>query len=128
MYINYNTVNGIEYGTLTSSVRNGSRVGKSDQVYLGRVVDKEKGIFKNRTRGLFTYDLATNSFGKVSADYIECDYEEKEGSWTIYHTEVHPDYANKGIAKRLVFKLVEEAERRKMKIIPVCSYAVKVLK
>lgn len=71
MYINYNTVNGIEYGTLTSSVRNGSRVGKSDQVYLGRVVDKEKGIFKNRTRGLFTYDLATNSFGKVSADYIE---------------------------------------------------------
>ena len=71
MYINYNTVNGIEYGTLTSSVRNGSRVGKSDPVYLGRVVDKEKGIFKNRTRGLFTYDLATNSFGKVSADYIE---------------------------------------------------------
>jgi uncharacterized Fe-S cluster protein YjdI len=58
----------------------------------------------------------------------ECDYEEKEGSWTIYHTEVHPDYVNKGIAKRLVFKLVEEAERRKMQIIPVCSYAVKVLK
>ena len=29
MYINYNTVNGIEYGTLTSSVRSGHKVGKS---------------------------------------------------------------------------------------------------
>ena len=57
----------------------------------------------------------------------ECDYEEKDGAWSIYHTEVHPDYGNKGIAKCLVFKLVEEAERRKMKVIPVCSYAVKVL-
>ena len=69
MYINYNTVNGIEYGTLTSSVRNGSKVGKSDQVYLGRVIDKERGIFKSRDRGLFTYDLKTNTFGSVPAEY-----------------------------------------------------------
>ena len=26
MYINYNVVNGIEYGTLTNSVRNGHKV------------------------------------------------------------------------------------------------------
>ncbi len=44
MYIN-NTVNGVEYGTLTSSIRKGRKVGKSDQVYLGRVIDKERGIF-----------------------------------------------------------------------------------
>ena len=61
MYINYNTVNGIEYGTLTSSVRSGRKVGKGEQIYLGRVIDKERGIFKSRERGLFTYDLATNS-------------------------------------------------------------------
>ena len=61
MYINYNTVNGIEYGTLTSSVRSGHKVGKSDQVYLGRVIDKERGIFKSRERGLFTYDLESNT-------------------------------------------------------------------
>ena len=71
MYINYNIVSGKEYGTLTSSVRNGSKVGKGDQVYLGRVIDKEKGIFKSRERGLFTYDLKTNTFGKVPAEYIE---------------------------------------------------------
>ena len=69
MYINYNTVNGIEYGTLTSSVRSGHKVGKSDQVYLGRVIDKERGIFKSRDRGLFTYDLKTNTFGSVPAEY-----------------------------------------------------------
>ena len=71
MYINYNTVGGIEYGTLTTSVRKGSKVGKGDQIYLGRVVDKERGIFKSRSRGLFTYDLNTNSFGKVPAEFIE---------------------------------------------------------
>lgn len=69
MYINYNTVNGIEYGTLTSSIRNGRKVGKSDQVYLGRVIDKERGVFKSRNRGLFTYDLKTNTFGSVPAEY-----------------------------------------------------------
>jgi hypothetical protein len=69
MYINYNVVNGIEYGTLTNSVRNGHKVKKSDQIYLGKVIDKERGIFKSRTRGLFTYDLETNTFGSVPADY-----------------------------------------------------------
>ena len=48
MYINYNTVGGIEYGTATTSVRAGSKVGKGDQIYLGRVIDKERHIFKNQ--------------------------------------------------------------------------------
>ena len=58
----------------------------------------------------------------------ECDYEENESGRIIYHTEVIPGYEGKGIAKRLVFKLTEEAERRKKTVIPTCSYAVKVLK
>ena len=80
MYINYNTVGGIEYGTVTSSVRKGQKVGKGDQIYLGRVIDKDRGIFKSRERGLFTYSLETNSFGKVPADYIEPKQKRK----TIY--------------------------------------------
>ncbi|MBR4574881.1 MAG: GNAT family N-acetyltransferase [Lachnospiraceae bacterium] len=48
-------------------------------------------------------------------------------TWTIVHTGVAPEYEGKGIAKRLVFKVAEEAEKRKLKLIPVCSYAVKVL-
>ena len=58
----------------------------------------------------------------------ECDYREGDDGWTIVHTEVSPEYSGKGIAKRLVYKLVEEAEKRKIPVIPVCSYAVKVLK
>ena len=71
MYINYNTMNGIEYGTATTSVRRGSTVGKGDRIYLGRVIDKEKCIFKNKERGLFVYDVKTNTFNPVPPDYIE---------------------------------------------------------
>ena len=71
MYINYNVVNGIEYGTATHSVRKGSNVGKGDQIYLGRVIDKEKGIFKSRERGLFVYDVESNIFSPVPADFEE---------------------------------------------------------
>ncbi|MCD8299637.1 MAG: transposase, partial [Clostridiales bacterium] len=71
MYINYNTVGGREYATLATSVRTGTKVGKSDRIYLGRVIDKEKGIYKSRDRGIFTYDLKTDTYGTVPLDYIE---------------------------------------------------------
>ena len=66
----------------------------------------------------------------------ECCYEpdtgatsdQGSGTWTIVHTGVRPEYEAKGIAKRLVFKVTEEAEKRKLKVVPLCSYAVKVLK
>lgn len=77
MYINYNTVNGVEYGTLTSSVRKGSKVRKSDQVYLGRVIDKERSLFKSRERGVFMYDIKTNTFSNVLAEYEEPKIERK---------------------------------------------------
>ena len=77
MYINYNIVGGIEYATATESVRNGEKVGKSDQIYLGRVIDKERGVFKSRKRGLFTYDVTTNTFGSVPADYQEPELSRK---------------------------------------------------
>lgn len=57
----------------------------------------------------------------------ECDYEDDGEECTIYHTEVDPAYGGRGIAKRLVFKTAEMAERRKKKINPTCSYAAKVL-
>ena len=67
------------------------------------------------------------------AEVGECCYENSsagsgsETVWTIVHTGVRPDHENKGIAKRLVFKVAEEAEKRKVKVVPVCSYAAKVL-
>ncbi len=57
----------------------------------------------------------------------ECDFRMSSDTWTITHTEVSPEYGGKGIAKRLVYKVVEEAERKSVKIVPLCSYAAKVL-
>ena len=57
----------------------------------------------------------------------ECDYYETSDRWEIYHTEVLPEYGGRGIAKRLVYKIIEAAERSDKTIIPTCSYALKIL-
>ena len=63
MYISYNVVDGNEYATVVRSVRDGARVTKEDRVYLGRVVDRARGVYRSRARGLFPCDLATGEFG-----------------------------------------------------------------
>ena len=67
--------------------------------------------------------LALSDDGQVG----ECDFKMTDEGWVIYHTEVAAEYGGKGIAKRLVYKLLEAAERKSVKVIPTCSYAVKLL-
>lgn len=57
----------------------------------------------------------------------ECDYQESESGWCIYHTEVDPAYGGKGIAKRLVYSILEAAERKSVAVTSTCSYASKVI-
>ncbi len=57
----------------------------------------------------------------------ECDYQVTGDGWNIYHTEVSPEFGGKQIAKRLVYKVLEGAERDKASIIPTCSYAAKII-
>ena len=57
----------------------------------------------------------------------ECCYDVTKDGWNIYHTFVSPEYEGKGIAKRLVYKVVEAAEKSKANVIPTCSFAVKTL-
>ena len=57
----------------------------------------------------------------------ECDYRVTESGWLIYHTEVDQDYGGRGIAKRLVYSVLEAAERNKVNVSATCSYAVKIL-
>jgi len=71
MYINYKTKGSIEYAMVVTSIRKGNTVVKDKTLYLGRVIDKEAGIFKSRERGVFTYDLETNTFAPVPAEYEE---------------------------------------------------------
>ena len=58
----------------------------------------------------------------------ECDCRYREDMCEIYHTEVDPAHGGKGIAKRLVYRVIEEAERRKKTIVPICSYAAKIMR
>ena len=71
MYINYKLKDGIEYAMVVTSVRKGASVTKEKPLYLGRVIDKEHGIFKNRVRGIYKYDIKTNTFSSVPAEYQE---------------------------------------------------------
>ncbi len=57
----------------------------------------------------------------------ECDFEVTDSGWNIYHTGVSSEYQGKGIAKRLVYKVIEEAERKCVDIVATCLYARKVL-
>ncbi len=60
MYINYKLKDGIEYAMVVTSVRKGASVTKEKPLYLGRVIDKEHGIFKNRVRGIYNLNSALN--------------------------------------------------------------------
>jgi hypothetical protein len=69
MFIAYDIKNGVEYAKLCTSQRAGARV-KKDYKNLGRVLDKNKGIYQNRERGVFTYQLESDIYGVAPADYV----------------------------------------------------------
>ena len=57
----------------------------------------------------------------------ECDYEAADGGWVIYHTEVDEAYGGRGIAKRLVYAILEQADKAGIAVTATCSYARKVI-
>ena len=77
MFIAYDMKNGIEYAKLCSSTRDGEKIHK-DYTNLGRVLDKERGIYRNRELGVFTYDLATDTYGKAPTEFIPPAISRKE--------------------------------------------------
>ena len=54
--------------------------------------------------------------------------EERGGRWVIPHTEVDPAYRGQDIARRLIEVLIEAARSSGAKIVPVCSYAEKMMR
>lgn len=44
-----------------------------------------------------------------------------DDKWVITHTGVREAYEGKGIARKLVLKVIEPARAKGVKILPVCS-------
>lgn len=67
MHIGYDIKNGVEYGKICCSHWID---GKDKKTYtnLGRVIDKQKHIFKNRKRGLFQFDVLTGEYHSLDED------------------------------------------------------------
>jgi hypothetical protein len=65
MHIVYSNKDGRVYAHVCNSIRIGDRVKKEYVANLGRVLDKERHIYKNRERGVFTYDLDANAYGSA---------------------------------------------------------------
>ena len=57
----------------------------------------------------------------------ECEFDVCDNKWNIVHTGVRPAFEGQGIARRLLNKVVEQARLKKIKIVPICSYAKKVM-
>ncbi|MDR0911687.1 MAG: hypothetical protein LBM96_03680 [Methanobrevibacter sp.] len=69
-FLHFKTQNNYEYGYLYNPHRiNGIKV--NDPIYIGRVIDKDNGIFKNKERGVFKYSLIN---GYETTDYKLDEY------------------------------------------------------
>lgn len=97
-FIHYETKKSIEYASIYTPQRINGIKDNAPQ-YLGRVIDKEKGIFQNRSRGKFCYTLS----GGFS-DFITEEMNEK------YILDFGSSYALQEVFNTLVFsKAVKEA-------------------
>ena len=72
-----------------------------EQSNKGFAVAKENG---NRV-GLMSYSIP-------ESDFIIID-----------HTEVEPDLKGKGVGKKMLYKIVEMAREKNVKILPLCPFA-----
>lgn len=57
----------------------------------------------------------------------ECEFDISGDKWVITHTGVREAYEGKGIARRLVLKVIDAARSKGVKILPVCSYTKQLM-
>ena len=57
----------------------------------------------------------------------ECDFEEKDDTWNIIHTEVDSAYQGQGIARKLVENVIQNAQMQNKKLEATCSYAKRLM-
>ena len=99
---------------------------------IAAIIDQcpSKGLLyelKNTVSVVFEEEANRSAAYKDGEQVGECVYSPSGETWSITHTGVRPAYGGQGIAKKLVEKVIEEARARKVKILPLCSYAQKMM-
>ena len=69
MFLAFDKKNGLKYAKWLRSVRTGGTV-RHEYVNIGLVLDEERNIFRNRQRGVFTFDPKTGEYGPAPADFV----------------------------------------------------------
>lgn len=69
MFLAFDLKNGVKYAKWTKSVRVGGKV-RHEYVNIGLVLDERRRIFRNRQRGVFTFDPKTGEYGPAPADFV----------------------------------------------------------
>jgi predicted GNAT family acetyltransferase len=70
------------------------------------------------TRGRYVIRLAPGFEAEMTS------HKAADGTITIDHTGVPPEYEGRGIAARLVNRAISDAREQGFKITPLCSYVV----
>ncbi len=85
MFIAFDVKKGVEYAKICSSKWENGKTRK-DYTYLGRVIDKEKGVFFNRKQGYCSFDESENKVVCLT-DYHPTSVKEKIEHTTIRDKE-----------------------------------------
>ena len=91
----------------------------------GQRRNRHADSIRSRTLPRTADDVAAGISGQKLVGVAEI--EDTHGCWVITHTEVDPAYGGQGIARRLIEEIVAEARRAGKKIVPLCSYADKIM-
>ena len=67
----YSVRGGVRYASVVRSVRSGGKARKEHLLYLGRELDAERGIYKNKSQGVFAFDLQTMTCSPPPADFVD---------------------------------------------------------
>ena len=70
-HIVYSGKGDTRYASVMRSIRTGRDTRKQQVHYLGRVLDAERGIYKNKERGVFVFDLKTMTFSAAPVDFVD---------------------------------------------------------
>jgi len=77
----------------------------------------EEELKEDKTKGYAIAQEAGKTAGKMTYSIPSADF------LIIDHTEVDLVFKGKGVGKQLLYKIVEMAREKNIKILPLCPYA-----